>query len=177
MARRALNVFAAFKDKKDNPAVKEALDEAQTYLDENFKYFGYGFLSKPEETIPNVPLTFYSFRIMVILGGYFFVFLVLCWWLGKKKILEKYKWFLYLAIISVPLVYICGEAGWVVAEVGRQPWTIQDLLPIKASVSGVSAKNVYTTFIIFAVLFTVLLVAELKIAFNQIKKGPDGIKW
>ena len=91
--------------------------------------------------------------------------------------LKKYKWFLYLAIISVPLVYICGECGWIVAEVGRQPWTIQDLLPIKASVSGVSASNVYTTFIIFAVLFTVLLVAELKIAFNQIKKGPDGIKW
>lgn len=177
MARRALNVFAAFKDKQDNPSVKEALAEAKVYLDENFKYFGYGFLTKLEESIPNVPVTFYSFRIMVILGGYFFLFLVLCWWFGKRKLLEKYKWFLWLAIITVPLVYLCGEAGWAVAEVGRQPWTIQDLLPIKASVSGVSARNVYTTFIIFAVLFTVLLIAELKIAFNQIKKGPDGIKW
>ena len=63
------------------------------------------------------------------------------------------------------------------AEVGRQPWTIQDLLPVGASVSGVSSGNVWITFIIFAVLFTTLLIAELKIAFNQIKKGPEGIKW
>lgn len=176
MARRALNVFSVYKD-KDTPAAQSAKDEAKKYLDENFKYFGYGFLSKPEETIPNVPITFYSFRLMIILGGYFFIFLLICWWFGRKGILDKYKWFLYLAIISIPLVYICGEAGWIVAEVGRQPWTIQDLLPVKASVSGVSSKNVYTTFFIFLVLFTTLLIAELKIAFNQIKKGPDGIKW
>ena len=124
-----------------------------------------------------MPVTFYSFRIMVMLGGYFILFLIVCWWLMKKKVLEKKKWFIFFAILSVPLVYICAEAGWVVAEVGRQPWTIQDLLPIGASVSGVSSSNVWTTFIIFAVLFTTLLIAELKIAFNQIKKGPDGIKW
>jgi cytochrome d ubiquinol oxidase subunit I len=83
---------------------------------------------------------------------------------------------MYIAIISVPLVYICSQAGWIVAEVGRQPWTIQDLLPVQASVSGVSADNVYTTLAIFFILFTILLIAEMGIMFNQIKKGPENIK-
>jgi cytochrome d ubiquinol oxidase subunit I len=78
--------------------------------------------------------------------------------------------------VSVPLVYICSQSGWIVAEVGRQPWTIQDLLPVHASVSGVSASNVYATLAIFFVLFTVLLIAEIGIMFNQIKKGPQNIK-
>ena len=83
---------------------------------------------------------------------------------------------MYIAIISVPLVYICSQAGWIVAEVGRQPWTIQDLLPVQTYVSGVSADNVYTTLAHFFVLFTILLIAEMGIMFNQIKQGPENIK-
>ncbi len=177
MARRALALYGQYKDDPDTLKRNEILSQAKSYLDKNFEYFGYGFLKNPEESIPNVPLTFYSFRIMVMLGGYFMLFMLLCYFFCRKKVLEKKNWFLVLSIISVPLVYICAEAGWVVAEVGRQPWTIQDLLPVGASVSGVSANNVWTTLIIFAVLFTTLLIAELKIAFNQIKKGPEGITW
>ena len=177
MARRALELYGQHKDNPDTNIRNQVLAQAQQYLDDNFEYFGYGFLKDPKESIPNIPMTFYSFRIMVTLGGYFIVFLLVCFWLWKKKVIEKKKWFIFLAIVSVPLVYICAEAGWIVAEVGRQPWTIQDLLPVQASVSGVSSGNVWTTFIIFAVLFTTLLIAELKIAFNQIKKGPEGIKW
>ena len=73
----------------------------------------------------------------------------------------------------MPLVYICSQCGWIVAEVGRQPWTVQDLLPVGASVSGVSASNVTATMVIFFVLFTALLMAELKIMFAQIRKGPQ----
>jgi cytochrome d ubiquinol oxidase subunit I len=61
-----------------------------------------------------------------------------------------------------------------VAEVGRQPWAIQDVLPLQAAVSSVSSGSVMTTFIMFAVLFTALLIAELRIMFKQIKKGTDG---
>lgn len=93
--------------------------------------------------------------------------------MGRKNLLEKYRWYHILAIISIPLVYICSQAGWIVAEVGRQPWTIQDLLPVQASVSGVGSGSVLTTLIIFFVLFSILLAAELKIMFKQIKKGPD----
>ena len=72
----------------------------------------------------------------------------------------------------VPLVYICSQAGWIVAEVGRQPWAIQDVLPLTAAVSRIDASAVQITFAIFAVLFTLLLVAELSIMFEQIKLGP-----
>ncbi|MBR5907439.1 MAG: cytochrome ubiquinol oxidase subunit I [Bacteroidales bacterium] len=177
IAKRALAVYGQFKDKPAGAQKDTVLMQAQSYLDENFDYFGYSFLKSPKESVPNVPVTFYSFHIMVMLGGYFILFLLIAFWLNRKKIIEKKRWFLFIAIISVPLVYICAEAGWVVAEVGRQPWTIQDLLPVNASVSGVSSGNVYTTFIIFVVLFTTLLIAELMILFRQIGKGPDGIKW
>lgn len=156
-------------------------NEAQKVLQENFEYFGYGFVENHNEIVPPVALTFYTFHIMVILGGYFILFFILLLFLlksdskGKFK-LESGKWFLLLAMLSVPLVYICSQSGWIVAEVGRQPWTIQDLLPVQASVSGVSATDVYTTLAIFFVMFTVLLIAELKIMAGQIKKGPENIK-
>ena len=154
---------------------------AYNVLQENFEYFGYGFMKDHNEVVPPVALTFYAFHIMVILGGYFILFfLVVLHFLNRddrnKYKCESQKWFMYIAIISVPLVYICSQAGWIVAEVGRQPWTIQDLLPVQASVSGVSADNVYTTLAIFFVLFTILLIAEMGIMFNQIKKGPENIK-
>ena len=153
---------------------------AAAALEENFGYFGYGYLESAQESVPPVALTFYAFRIMVILGGYFILFFIAVLWMLRKGCFNaagrKMKWFLYLAVASVPLVYICSQSGWIVAEVGRQPWTIQDLLPVQAAVSGVSASNVYTTVAIFFVLFTILLVAELKIMFSQIKKGFEEIK-
>ncbi|MPL74477.1 Cytochrome bd-II ubiquinol oxidase subunit 1 [bioreactor metagenome] len=89
-----------------------------------------------------------------------------------KGIIGKHKWYHWLALASIPLVYICSQAGWVVAEVGRQPWTIQDLLPVNAAVSGVSTGSVKTTLIMFFVLFTILLIAEIGIMIKVIKKGP-----
>ena len=74
--------------------------------------------------------------------------------------------------MSGPLVYIAQQAGWIVAEVGRQPWVIQDLLPTVAAVSRIDASVVQITFWMFAVLFTVLLIAELRIMFKAIKTGP-----
>ena len=59
------------------------------------------------------------------------------------------------------------------AECGRQPWTIQDILPVGAAISSASTTQVLTTFIIFAVLFTVLLVAEVGIMVKTIRKGPS----
>ena len=61
------------------------------------------------------------------------------------------------------MVYVAGQAGWIVAEVGRQPWAIQDLLPVGVAVSQLSATNVMVTFFLFLVLFTLLLIAEVRI--------------
>jgi cytochrome d ubiquinol oxidase subunit I len=69
----------------------------------------------------------------------------------------------------LPLAYIGSEAGWVVAEVGRQPWTIQDMLPVGAAVSGVSSGSIATTFFVFLFLFTTMLAVEISILCKQIK--------
>jgi len=81
------------------------------------------------------------------------------------------NWLLWLAIILVPCAYICSESGWLVAEFGRQPWTIQDMLPVGASVSDIGASAVATTFWLFLVLFTTMLAVEINIMLKQIKKG------
>jgi cytochrome d ubiquinol oxidase subunit I len=62
--------------------------------------------------------------------------------------------------------------GWVLAEMGRQPWIIQDLMPVSAAVSQIGSGSVITTFILFAVLFSILLIAEISIMIRQIKLGP-----
>ena len=80
-----------------------------------------------------------------------------------------------IAIFTVPLVYLAQMAGWTVAEMGRQPWVVQDLLPTVAAVSNINAGAVIVTFWLFALIFTLLLIAEIKIMSKQIKIGPkDG---
>jgi cytochrome d ubiquinol oxidase subunit I len=82
-------------------------------------------------------------------------------------------WHYVAAIALVPLAYIASESGWLVAEFGRQPWTIQDMLPTWVAVSDLHSSSVALTFFIFLVLFTVLLGVEISILLKQIKKGPD----
>ena len=77
-----------------------------------------------------------------------------------------------MSIIAIPLVYITHQAGWLLAEMGRQPWVIQDLMPTIAAVTRIDKSSVQITFWMFVATFTILLIAELKIMLTQIKKGP-----
>ena len=86
--------------------------------------------------------------------------------------IREHKYLLWVAIALVPLGYIASEAGWIVAEMGRQPWTIQDMLPTWAAVSDVNSSSVALTFFIFLALFTTMLAVEINILLKQIKKGP-----
>jgi cytochrome bd ubiquinol oxidase subunit I len=142
------------------------------FMANNFRYFGYGFLSKPEDAIPNVALSFYAFHLMVLLGFFFILVCSVSIFLVLKDSIAKHRWFLWVAFLSVPLAYIASEAGWVLAEAGRQPWIIQDLMPVTRAVSQISTGSVITTFVLFAVLFTALLIAEVSIMARQIKTGP-----
>lgn len=144
-------------------------DEFQTNY---FKYLGYGYINNPDFLIPNIAVTFYSFHIMVMLGMWFvLVFALSIWWVVKGTI-EHRRWFLWLALLSIPLAYLASELGWLVAEFGRQPWVIQDLMPTTTAVSKISKESVMVTFILFALIFTTLLVAEVSIMIKQIKIGP-----
>ncbi|MBR3014357.1 MAG: cytochrome ubiquinol oxidase subunit I, partial [Bacteroidaceae bacterium] len=87
--------------------------------------------------------------------------------------LPKWKWVHWVAILTIPLGYLAGQAGWVVAEVGRQPWVIQDMLPTNAAISAVGVGSVQLTFFIFLALFTIMLIAEIGILLKTIKKGPE----
>ena len=76
-----------------------------------------------------------------------------------------------MALLSIPLPYIASELGWILTEVGRQPWIIQDLMPVSVAVSKINSGSVITTFFLFGVLFTVLLISEISIMVKQIKLG------
>ncbi len=166
-----------------NEAKKEgnvpAMAQAESDLKQDYSYFGYGYFEDVKEAIPNVPMVFYPFHIMVTLGGWLLLFLAATLFLVyKKKEWLSYSWkkimvFPALALLSIPLVWICSECGWIVAELGRQPWTIQDIMPAKAAISSLSVSQVIITFCIFAILFTVLLCAEIRIMLKQIQKGPN----
>lgn len=183
--RIAIQTLKDYKEaKKSGEAVKIAefskyfdrnTVEGKNFLNDYFKYFGYGYLNNPKDIIPNVPLTFYSFHVMVALGFLFIIFFALMIFYVYKSDFENKKWILYASIIMIPLAYIASQAGWIVAEMGRQPWVIQDLMPTVAAASKIDAGSVMTTFILFAVIFTALLIAEIKILIRQIQIGPkDG---
>ena len=111
---------------------------------------------------------------MVGVGCLLILFFALSLFLVYKKEIAQYRWFLISAIIMIPLAYIASESGWIVAEIGRQPWTIQDLLPVSAAISDIEAGSVATTFFVFFLaLFTTMLAVEISILVKQIKKGPE----
>ncbi len=167
----ALNAFRAARKAGDSISA----EQHRTVLMENFPYYGYGYFTSKYETVPNIPLTYYSFRIMVGLGGAFLLlFLILTWYAYKRnEKLASTRWLLWASIILTPLAWVASEAGWVVAEVGRQPWTIQNLLPVHAAISKIEASSVMITFALFFLLFTIMLVAEINIMRKAIKQGPD----
>lgn len=109
---------------------------------------------------------------MVILGFLFILIFGLALFLLFRGTLLKNKWFLWIALFSIPLPYLASELGWVLTEMGRQPWIIQDLMPVSIAVTQISAASVKTTFWLFALLFTILLLAEVSIMMRQIKTGP-----
>ena len=147
--------------------------EGAVFLKEYFAYFGYGYLDSPAQTVPNVPLLFYSFRLMVGAGCLFILVLAAAWWFNRRDTLERKRWMLWVLLLCMPLAYLASQAGWIVAEVGRQPWAIQDLMPVGVAASRIASGSVATTFFIFLVLFTALLVAEISILCKQIKIGPE----
>ena len=167
----AIRSLSEYKKAKDNNEKQIAAAALETF-EENYKYLGYGYMPDKESIVPSIPVTFYSFHLMVILGMWFVILFVLVLYYMLRGEIEKKKIILWSAILSIPLGYIASELGWIVSEVGRQPWTIQDILPTMISTSHLSTRNVQITFCLFAVLFTVLLITEIRIMIKQIKMGP-----
>jgi cytochrome d ubiquinol oxidase subunit I len=159
-------------------------------LDAHSKNLGYALLLKeirpdienatPDDiaraarsTIPNVPVLFWAFRTMVGLGFWFLLLFSTAFWLSATQQLDRYRFFLVAAAVSLPLPWIAAELGWIVAEYGRQPWVIEGVLPTALGVSSVAAANVLASLIGFFVFYSALLVADLYLLRKYVRLGPD----
>ena len=171
MGRKALDALAVYRQARESDPEGAAI--AREVLEANVQYMGYGHLEKPEDVIPPIGVVFWAFRFMIGLGMLVALVLLISVLLAWKDKLEGKKWLLWLSIICIPLVYICGQSGWIVAEVGRQPWTIQGLLPVNVAISNLSAGAVKTTFFVFLAVFAMFLIIEIRIMIQAIRKGPD----
>jgi cytochrome d ubiquinol oxidase subunit I len=126
-------------------------------------------------TVPNVPVLFWSFRFMVALGFYFIALFIAALYLASRHRFEHNRWFLRLALYSLPLPWLAAELGWIVAEYGRQPWAIDGLLPTFLGVSTTSATNVWMSLLGFVVFYTTLAAVDVYLMMRMIRQGPDGL--
>ena len=170
MGKQAHEALREF-DRAMTAGDEAAMESARADLKVNYPYFGYGYLDSVDEAVPPVGMTFYSFHIMVIFGSYLLLFiLVALYAVYRRPLWWNSKLLLWVSILSVAVVWICSQAGWVTAEVGRQPWIIEGLMPTRAAVSAVSTGSVQLTFWMFAAVFTCLLAAEAVIMIRFIGK-------
>ncbi|MBX9710201.1 MAG: cytochrome ubiquinol oxidase subunit I [Xanthobacteraceae bacterium] len=184
--RIGLAAYNALQQLRENP--KDAGQRA--VVETTAKDLGYALLLKkirpdilnatPEEisqaawsTVPAVSPLFWSFRIMVGLGFYFILLFVIAFVLASKRRLQNYRVFLWFAFLSLPLPWIAAELGWIVAEVGRQPWVIEGVLPTFLAVSSISATNVWITLIGFVVFYSTLAVVDIFLMLKTVKAGPN----
>ena len=138
----------------------------------NFNGHVTGLKDIPKNDRPNVPLVFYSFRIMVVLGLFFLAITWIGLFLYRKGKLLNAKWFLRTMIWSIPLPIVAINVGWIVSEAGRQPWTVWGLMKTADSVSPISSSQIMFSLISLVLFYTILLVGELYLMVKFAKKGP-----
>jgi len=133
-----------------------------------------GLNSFPEENRPPVIIPFFSFRIMVGLG---FLFIIISFfaWKWRKKIMDKPK-LMRTLLWSIPLPYIALETGWMVAEVGRQPWIVYQLMRTTDAVSNISPVQVWPTLIGFVVLYSFLGIVDFMLLSKLARRGPQSVE-
>ncbi len=169
--RKAVSALKAYKEAKAS-GDRQAQTAALKMFEADSAYLGYGYLKAPEEVIPPVATTFYAFHTMVLFGSWFILLFMIILYLTMTNELHTKRWALWAGVLSLPMGYAAQEAGWITAEVGRQPWAIQGMLPVGMATSNIASGSVMITFWMFAVLFTALLIAEVRIMTTQIKIGP-----
>ncbi|MCW5589158.1 MAG: cytochrome ubiquinol oxidase subunit I [Legionellales bacterium] len=180
-----IKAYAALEALQKNPNDLAA----QKTLEENSRDLGYGFLLKrytddithatPAQidqaawsTVPQVAPLFWAFRGMVGLGFYFIFLFAAGFYLASRRRLTTSRWFLWLALCSLPLPWLASELGWFVAEYGRQPWLIEGILPTFMGVSSLSVKELLISLVGFISYYTILLIVELFLMVKYIRLGP-----
>jgi len=128
-------------------------------------------------TVPNVPVMFWVFRVMAGLGFFFIAFFGVAFWMASVRRFSCdnrfCRGFLRAAVWVIPLPWIAIEFGWILAEVGRQPWAIEGVLPTFLAASSLTVAQLWTTIIGFTVIYGALAVIEVRLMLAAIRKGPD----
>jgi cytochrome d ubiquinol oxidase subunit I len=128
-----------------------------------------------EDTVPPVAPLFWTFRVMAGLGFYFIALFAWAFYLSTRRKFETARLFQRVALWSLPLPWLAAELGWYVAETGRQPWTIDGVLPTFLSASSTSAANVWVSLAVFTVFYSVLAVVDVMLMLRAVRAGPDGL--
>lgn len=124
-------------------------------------------------SIPPVAPLFWSFRLMVACGGLMLILFALSFYYSSKHQITQPRWLLKAAVWSLPLPWIASEAGWFVAEFGRQPWSIAEILPVHVSVSNLAVSDVVITMVAYTVFYTLMFIAAFYLMQKYAKKGPS----
>jgi cytochrome d ubiquinol oxidase subunit I len=182
---RAYDAMLVLREDKDN-------EQARAMLAAHDKDMGYALLLKrymddprkatpadiqkaADSTIPNVPVLFWAFRVMVACGLYFILLFAFSFWKASKRQLDTHRWYLKAALWSLPLPWVAAELGWIVAEYGRQPWAIEGILPTALGVSSVTTGQVWLSLGGFMFFYTLLAILDAFLMVRFARKGPDGL--
>jgi cytochrome d ubiquinol oxidase subunit I len=164
--------------------------ERRARFDEIKQDLGYGLLLKrytpnvtdateeqikaaARDTIPAVAPLFWSFRVMVLFGFIMLFIFALAFVFCARRTLRRKRWFLRLALWSIPLPWLSAELGWFVAEYGRQPWSIGEVLPVTLSTSTLGQGDLWFSLVGFIGFYTFLAVIEVWLMFHFARKGPS----
>lgn len=182
----AYGVLLKLKAGENTPEIRAAFEQHKANL-------GYGLLLKKytanvtdateaqikqaaNDTIPKVTPLFWSFRIMVGLGFLFlFIFAASFWFLSTKNLAPQ-RWLLWLCVYAIPLPWVAAELGWIVAEYGRQPWTISGILPTHLSISQLDKSQIYFSMIGLLSIYSFLFVIEMYLMIKYIRLGPASLQ-
>ena len=186
--REGMKAYGALEKMKKGDASAETLSTFKQYQ----KYLGYGLLLKPYTTkvinatprqinqaanrdIPDVFTLFWSFRIMVFCALFMLLLFLTGVFFGLKQTLWKKKWLLRIYLYSLPLPWFATTAGWFIAEHGRQPWLVDQILPTSLGASTISSGDVVTSLIGFTFFYSILFVVELFLMFKYARVGPSSL--
>ncbi|MFG1477692.1 cytochrome ubiquinol oxidase subunit I [Xanthobacter sp. V4C-4] len=186
--RNGIPAVQAMETLSANPTDATALSQFQAHS----KDVGYGFLVQryaaggdiskatdadiaraARDTIPEVWIVFWSFRVMVGFGLLMLGYMVLAMLMTLSNKVQEQRWFLRVAVLMIPVPYLACEAGWLVAEVGRQPWTVYEVLPTWLSASTHSVGYMIFSITGFILLYTIFAIIEIFLMLHFIRKGPE----
>ena len=128
-----------------------------------------------KDSFPKVGPMFWSFRIMVACGVAMLAVFVLAFYYNAHRIIEQKRWLLWAAVLSIPLPWIAIEFGWIVAEYGRQPWAISEILPTFLATSSLTVNDILISLTGFIIFYTGLAIVEGWLMVRFIKQGPSSL--